>query len=128
MTRSKHMTQEELNVLIARSLKPMETEDEPESKLQSDIKTYCKVAGWPILSFPMTKAVRNFLPPGWWDITIKIPRGITLDIETKKFKTGRLSDKQKLLKNMCAQLGHKIHKIDTWKQFLELIDEKTKKV
>ena len=124
MTRSERMTEQELNVLIAKVRgEPMEADEEPESKLQSEIVAFCKKQAWPILSFPRTPAVRKFLPPGWWDITIKIPKGVTLDIEAKKLKTGRLSPKQKLMKNMLVQLGHKIHKVDTWDQFLELIEE-----
>lgn len=99
--------------------------DVPESVLQSSIKTYCKHKGWPCLSFPQTPAVRKFLPPGWWDITIKLPKGVTLDIEVKKVKGGRMSDKQKLMTNMLSQLGHTVHKIDTWEGFDKLIERKT---
>ncbi len=101
------------------------TEDAPESDLQKDIVAYCNKAGWPTLSFPRTKAVRKFLTPGWWDVTTKIPKGITLDMEIKRVKGGRMSREQILIKNMCAILGHTIHRIDTWKQFEELIDANT---
>jgi hypothetical protein len=118
-----HVTEEEF-MEIQRMLNEDRTKtlDEPESKLVKDIVAFCKVQAWPCLSFPRTEDVKNFLTPGWWDITIKAPRGITLDIETKKVKGGRMSEKQKLMRNMCAQLGHTIHKIDTWKGFEELIE------
>ena len=123
MTRSKRMNSQELDLLIAKMREPTVAEDEPESKLQSEIVAFCKKQGWPILSFPQTPAVRKFLPAGWPDITIKLPQGITLDIEAKKAKKGRLSPKQKLMKAMFAQLGHEIHKVDTWKGFLNVLQK-----
>lgn len=123
MTRSKRMSSQDLDLLIARSREPGVVEDPPESKLVSEIVAFCKKQGWPILSFPQTPAVKRFLPPGWPDITIKLPRGITLDIEAKKAKKGRLSPEQKLMKAMFVQLGHEIDKVDTWDQFMELIEK-----
>lgn len=99
-----------------------EADDSPESVLQSKIKDNCKQKGWPCLCFPQTPAVRKFLPPGWPDIAIKLPFGQTLEIETKG-EGGRLSDNQKLMKAMFTQLGHTIHKVNSYKGYLQLIEK-----
>lgn len=123
-----HMTEEEFQIINQRrnpspnNFNRGEADEDVESTLQSKIKAHCKAKGWPILSFPSTPAVRNYLPPGWPDISIKLPFGQTLDIETKS-GSGRLSDKQKLMKAMFAYLGHVVHQINSYKGYLQLVEK-----
>ena len=92
----------------------------PESNLQSKIKTYCKDNGWPCLSFPQTKAVRNYLTPGWPDMTICLPKGRVLFLELKAAGKG-LRDKQKEIRIMLMHLGHEYHVCRSYRKFVEIL-------
>ena len=92
----------------------------PESKLQSKIKSYCKGQGWPVLSFPQTPAVRKFLPPGWPDMTLILPRGRVLFLELKAAGKG-LRAKQKEMRVMFMHLGHEYHTCRSYKQFFRVL-------
>ena len=100
-----------------------EADEGPESALQSKIKAHCKQQGWPCLSFPRTKAVRKFLPPGWPDDCIVMPNSQTLWIEDKT-KSGRASPKQVELHLIFKALGHEVHVIRSFKAFLSIVQDK----
>ena len=98
----------------------------PESELAKKIKAHSKQMGWPEpLIFPQTLAVRNFLPPGFPDCIIPIPHHILL-VELKAGKAKR-SEKQELTRLMFMALGHTIHKINSFKGYLELIEKVTRR-
>ena len=91
----------------------------PESALQSKIKAYCKGQGWPVLSFPQTQAVKRYLPEGWPDIVLILPKRV-LFLELKAAK-GRKSKGQVLMAQMFEYLGHTIHEVRSYKQFFRLL-------
>lgn len=95
-------------------------QDAPESELASKIRKHCKDNGLPCLIFPQTKAVRNFLPPGWPDVEI-ILKGRPLYLELKKVKGGRKSPAQKEMALRFTHLGFPIHECKTYKRFIEII-------
>jgi hypothetical protein len=49
--------------------------------------------------------------------------GRTLRLELKS-ATGRLSPEQKEFRRIAHYLGHKIHKVRSWKRFMEIVEEK----
>jgi len=127
------MSIQEYQVLLARQHQQItqqsidadnhEADPGPESELAKKIKLHSKQMGWPEpLIFPQTSAVRNFLPPGWPDCVIPIPEEHTLYVELKAGKAKR-SDKQELTRLMFMALGHTIHKINSFKGYLALIDK-----
>jgi hypothetical protein len=125
-----HFTPEEYQVLLARNqalndLTKHEADPGPESEIAKKIKAHSKQMGWPEpLIFPQTLAVRNFLPPGFPDCVIPIPHHILL-VELKAGKA-KLGEKQKLTCLMFMALGHTIHKINSFKGYLGLIEKLTR--
>lgn len=125
MTPHERMTEQDLQVLLAKK-QPITTNTHdpdpgPESNLQSKIKDHCKQRGWPCLSFPSTPDVKKFLPAGWPDETIIMPNNYTLFIEDKSRK-GRVSDNQKLMRNMFNCLGHYIYEVRSFQSFLNVVE------
>ena len=124
-----HFTLQEYQVLLARNqaLNDLtkhihEADPGPESDLAKKIKAHSKQMGWPEpLIFPQTLAVRNFLPPGWPDCVIPIPHHILL-IELKAGKA-KLREKQELTRLMFMACHHTIHKINSFKGYLALVDK-----
>ena len=94
-----------------------EVDPGPESELQRKIVADAKANGWPCLSFPQSEKVKRFLPPGWPDILIAMPKGRTVFIETKS-AIGELGKKQKLMCNMFRMLGHEYSKVQSFKKYL----------
>ncbi len=131
---SKRMTEQEFQVLQARQRGDIidgnpygddEADPGPEATLQSKIRGHSKQMGWPEpLIFPRTPAVKNFLPPGWPDCVIPIPAHILL-VETKAGKE-KLRKDQELTRLMFLALGHIIHKINSFKGYLDLIEKMTR--
>ena len=126
-----HMTNEEylevqhrMHILQESIDKSSESIDEPESKLASKIRRYCKNHGLPCLIFPQTQDVRNFLPKGWPDIEIVLRGKLPLYLELKKVKGGRKSKAQKDMALMFAYLGNPIYECRTYKRFLEVLYSK----
>ena len=95
----------------------------PESELQKNIVAHAKANGWPCLSFPQTEKLKRFLTPGWSDITLAIPGGRTLYLETKT-ATGELRKKQKLMQSMLTYLGHEYHKVKSFRRYLQITERK----
>lgn len=120
-----HMSEQEYQVIQARqqTLTTDKHEADPglESELKTKIKSHAKQQGWPVLVFPESREVIRFLPPGWPDITIKLPFGHTLDIETKSY-SGKLRDKQKENQLIWMHLGHIIHEVRSFKKFLAITE------
>lgn len=126
MTPSDRMSIQEFEVLQARRHPITEVDHKadpgPESELAKKIRAHSKQMGWPEpLIFPQTPAVRNFLPPGWPDCVIPIPYHI-LFVELKAGKAKR-SEKQKITRLMFMALGHTIHKVNSFKGYLGLVDK-----
>lgn len=102
----------------------LETPDPgPESELQRKIVADAKANGWPCLSFPQSELVKRFLPPGWPDILIAMPKGRTVFLETKS-ATGELREKQKLMRNMLRMLGHEYYKCKSFKRYVQIREGK----
>jgi len=99
-----------------------EADPGPESSLSKRIRQYCKDNGWPSIIFPQTQDVRNFLPKGFPDAVIALPKGITLWIELKS-KKGYLKEKQKETAIQLLGLKHVWVCLKTFKSFLQLIDK-----
>ena len=125
MTPSDRMSEQELQVILARcntiAAKASDEPDPgPEAELAKKIKAHSKQMGWPEpLIFPQTLAVRNFLPPGFPDCVIPIPHHILL-VELKAGKA-KLREKQELTRLMFMALGHIIHKINSFKGYLQIV-------
>ena len=100
-----------------------EVDPGPESELQRKIVADAKANGWPCLSFPQSEKVKRFLPPGWPDILIAMPKGRTVFLETKS-ATEELREKQKLMCNMFRMLGHEYYKVKSFKRYLEIKEGK----
>ena len=122
------MSEQEYQVLLARNqaLNDLtkhihEPDPGPESELQSKIKAHCKTNGWPALCFPRTKNVLWFLLAGWPDATIIMPHGRVLFLELKAAKKD-LRKSQRLMRNMFQYLGHEIHKVRSFRRFLQLVE------
>jgi len=119
-------TQEQLLEHMTKFHKPIDEWDKPdpgkESVLQSKIEAWCKEWGRPYLSFHQSPKAKRMLPPGWPDMEIIMPNGQTLRMELKS-STGRLSDEQRQLRLQFLALGHSVHKVRSFKRFLELISK-----
>jgi hypothetical protein len=125
MSRIERMTEQELQVILAKQ-NPItedshEADEGPEAELQSRIKAHCKQKGWPCLSFPQTPDVKKFLPAGYADMVLSLPVGITLYLETKARK-GIWREKQQLMGMQWNQLGHQYHVVRSFKRFLEIVE------
>ena len=95
-------------------------EEAPESELAKKIRKYCQAHAYPALIFPQTADVRNYLPPGYPDVTI-IMKDRVIFLELKKVKSNRKSKVQKDMALKFAFLGNPIHECKTYKRFLEVI-------
>jgi len=126
MTRA---TPQDYEILKARVAAKMgkttpDSEDIPdkgsESQLQSKIRDWADKEGYPCLIHPQSKKLSYFLPPGYPDIILTLPFGTTVYFETKA-KGKDLSKKQIEMKLMFDFLGHHIHKVRSFKKFLEIV-------
>lgn len=130
---SRHMSEEEFLIMKQCTNPPpntfnddMDKADEgPESELAHKIRAYAKQKGYPCLIFPQSKKLSWFIPEGYVDVVLSIPRGITLYLELKAAK-GVRGDNQKLMAAMLLQLGHKYNKIKSFKAFLQIIAKNDK--
>ena len=91
----------------------------PESKLQGKITFWAKDHGFPCLSFRQSRNAKGFISPGWPDITL-IMKGKILFLELKSAK-GYLKKEQKDMALRFFHLGHVIHKVKSYRQFMELV-------
>ena len=114
-------TEEQYEAYKASQCVPQVELEPPESALQSKIVKYCKSMGYPCLSLRQSTKARGFITPGWPDCTIILP-GCVCFIELKA-KKGYLSKKQREMALMFTFLGHKYHKVKTYKRFIEIISK-----
>lgn len=91
----------------------------PESKLQAKCEAWCKVQGFPFLSFHKSKKVKDILPAGWPDMLIVLKNRVIF-IELKS-KEGRLSPEQKATRIAFLSLGHTVHECRSYRKFLEVV-------
>lgn len=123
-----HITETELLILQQRTQKPVpntftdNADEGPESELASKIRDYAKQHGYPCLIHPQSKKLSWFIPKGYSDVVISLPHGITLYLELKSEK-GIWKEKQRLMAMQLMQLGHQYHKINSFKEFLRLVDK-----
>ena len=122
-----HYTEAQYLALISKqALSPVsngEADPGPESVLGSKIVAWAKERNYPCLYFPQTKAVRNFLPPGWVDVILALPEGRTAYFELKA-KGGKLSDDQKAMRLALMYLGHEWYEVRSFRNFLEIVNRK----
>jgi len=88
-----------------------------ESDLHDQISAYCKSKGWIAFHGSMAhKAMRTLGEP---DFTILADNGRVFLIECKT-KTGKLSPEQLGLQLMAERLGHTIHVVRSFAEFLNI--------
>jgi len=110
--------------LAARKPKPV-SKGKPvdrESDLHESIMSYCN-SQWPRWKFRharMDRATTETL--GTEDFTIFLPRNITLHFECKK-KGGKLTDDQQIWRKELSMLGHEVHVIQSFEDFLNVIEK-----
>lgn len=92
----------------------------PESKLQGKIEDWARTHGFPCLSFPQTQKVKRFLPAGWPDVVLVLPRRV-LFLELKS-AGGRMRREQEEMHRRFLFLGWRVFKIRSYKKFLELVE------
>lgn len=90
-----------------------------EAELHADILTYCKARGWIALHGSM--AHRTFRTAGEWDVTCIASEGRVFFIEVKSAK-GKLSPEQDGLIQWAHRLGHVVHVVRSYQQFLEIVE------
>jgi len=120
-----NFSMEEYQAILAKQHKPIpddphQADDEPESTLSKKIRVHCKAHGWPALILPQSKLLSHFIPEGWLDGVITLPSGSAIFLELKS-KKGELRKAQRLMVAMLLTLGHEVHKVKTWKRFLEIV-------
>lgn len=97
------------------------SDTEPESALANSIKQWADKKAYPCLVHPRSKKLSWFLPPGYADIVLSLPLGITLYLEIKA-QEGIWRKDQQLMAMQWRHLGHQYFVLKSWKGFLELID------
>lgn len=96
-----------------------QADEGPESRLQGKITKWARDNGYPCLSLPSSPKLRGLILPGWPDVTLVVKdRIIFFELKSKK---GRLREKQKKMALMFHYFGHTIHKVKSYKKFLEII-------
>jgi len=90
-----------------------------EKLLQGEIRDECKRRGWIALTGSM--AQRTLRTLGEPDFTIVASEGRVFLVECKT-KTGKLSIEQLALAKQAACLGHTIHVVRSFVEFIELVD------
>ena len=89
-----------------------------ESKLHDRIVMHCRYSNWIPLHSRMDERTGRFL--GEPDFTILADSGRLFFIECKSAK-GKLSMQQQALHAWAAKLGHKVHVVRTFAEFLEVV-------
>lgn len=95
----------------------------PESALQSKIVKWCRDWARPVLSLRQSVKAKGFITPGWPDMTIAMPGGRTLWIETKAEK-GVVKEDQRAIHLQLMALGHEVHVVKSYRRFLEIVNAK----
>jgi len=98
---------------------PHKADEGPESKLQGKIMAWAKEQGYPIFH----DRSRGKNQRGWPDCFLYLPEGRHVLIELKSAK-GHLRKEQKELKQRLIYLGFEYYKVNSFKQFLEIANER----
>jgi hypothetical protein len=100
---------------------PAPTEDavDCEKQLHNQILTACMVRGFQVVHSRMD--MRTTCSKGTPDFIILLPEGRLLMIECKS-STGHLSPAQRLWMTMAEKLGHTVHVVRSYLEFISLID------
>lgn len=93
-------------------------EDEAESALHYKIMDYCRKRGWVYYHGSMAAKSRRTL--GEIDLSIRADRGRVFDIECKR-PGGKLRPTQLANKVQCEMLGHKVHVVHSFDEFLAVV-------
>lgn len=127
------MSQAQFNAYQARrnvkALPQMEDATDREADLHEQIFAECRRRGWIALHGAMSERTNRTL--GEWDFTIVGNRrsedhlnrehfAFVLFVELKT-RTGKLSSAQSAMHAHAAKLGHQIHVVRSFREFLELI-------
>jgi hypothetical protein len=114
------MTQSEVNAYNARhSKQPIVSEGcEKESELHEQIFSECRRRGWIVLHGAMSE--RTHRTAGEPDFSIMADGGRRFDVECKT-RTGKLSPAQSAMIHHAAKLGHTIHVVRSFEEFLKLL-------
>ncbi len=91
---------------------------EDESELHEQIRQECLKRGW--LAFHGSMAHSTFRTEGEPDFVIACDGGRILMVECKT-RLGKLSPAQQAIHAWAAKLGHKIHTVRSYEEFLNLI-------
>lgn len=86
-----------------------------ERLLHDEILTHCKQQGW--LAFHGSMAHRTFRTAGEPDFVILLPDGKLMMVECKA-KNGKLSPEQLGVAMWAEKLGHKVHLVRSFQEFL----------
>jgi hypothetical protein len=98
---------------------PPVVDDQPERALQDRLEAYCRENG--LYAFHDRSRRKN--APGHPDLVIACPGGRVLWLELKS-RTGRLTADQKRVRLQLLCCGHEFHLIRSYRQFLDLVEEK----
>jgi len=90
---------------------------EEEEELHNQIIAHCRRSDW--LYFHGSMAHKTKRVAGEPDFQLLLPGGRFLLVECKS-KTGELSPAQKLVKDHAARLGHTVHEVRSFEEFLKL--------
>lgn len=111
--------QSRLQKNLRSSVKAVEGQrDEPESKLHNDIINHCRQVGWIYFHGSMAKATSR--TSGEPDFTILANKGRVFFIECKT-RLGKLSPEQMGIKMWAEKLGHTIHVVRSFQEFVDVV-------
>ena len=91
----------------------------PEAELQQAIIAECSRRGWICLHGSMSH--RTFRTPGEWDHTVLGDRGRIWFLEAKT-RTGKLSTDQQAIHAWASKLGHKVHVVRSYEEFIQIVN------
>lgn len=106
---AKHMKQPDQNPIDAAC---------KERDLQMLILQYCNRKTWIALHGSMAKS--TWRTPGEWDFTILADAGRVFFVEAKT-GTGKLSAAQKAIHAWAHKLGHPVHVVRSYAEFLQVV-------
>lgn len=128
------MSEQDFQMIIAREkmrdkqedFSPDEADPGSESELVAKIRKWAKQKNYPCHIHPQSSQLAQFIEPGDPDIILFLPFGCVVLFEAK-VKGGRLSKTQKHRAITYSHLGHIIHKIMSFKRFLEIVERMLRK-
>lgn len=117
------MTQAFVNDYYARQGRQHESQGgvDKESGIHAQILDECKRRGW--IAFHGSMARKTFRTPGEPDFILFADRGRVFAIEAKTAR-GKLSPEQLAIKAWSEKLGHTVHVVRSFAEFLEIVDAK----